>query len=71
MQLTRGARWILRLWTWAALVFLYLPLIVIAVLSFTIIFTKLFQLRLAECLNDQIRHRFRNCLFRHLVGVRF
>jgi putative spermidine/putrescine transport system permease protein len=33
MQLSRGARWTLRLWTWLALVFLYLPLVVIAVLS--------------------------------------
>jgi putative spermidine/putrescine transport system permease protein len=34
MQIARGARWSLRVWTWLALVFLYLPLIVIAVLSF-------------------------------------
>ena len=34
MQLSRPARWSLRIWTWLALVFLYLPLLVIAVLSF-------------------------------------
>lgn len=34
MQLARSARWSLRIWTWLALVFLYLPLLVIAVLSF-------------------------------------
>jgi putative spermidine/putrescine transport system permease protein len=34
MQLSRPARWSLRIWTWFALVFLYLPLLVIAVLSF-------------------------------------
>jgi putative spermidine/putrescine transport system permease protein len=34
MQLSRPARWSLRIWTWLALVFLYLPLVVIAVLSF-------------------------------------
>lgn len=34
MQLSSGARWTLRVWTWIALVFLYLPLVVIAVLSF-------------------------------------
>ena len=34
MQLSRPTRWSLRIWTWLALVFLYLPLVVIAVLSF-------------------------------------
>jgi putative spermidine/putrescine transport system permease protein len=34
MHVSRGARWTLRLWTWLALVFLYLPLLVIAILSF-------------------------------------
>lgn len=34
MQLTRSTRWTLRLWTWAALTFLYLPLLVVVILSF-------------------------------------
>jgi putative spermidine/putrescine transport system permease protein len=34
MQLARSTRWSLRVWTWGALVFLYLPLLVIAILSF-------------------------------------
>jgi putative spermidine/putrescine transport system permease protein len=34
MQLSRPTRWSLRIWTWVTLVFLYLPLVVIAVLSF-------------------------------------
>lgn len=34
MHVSRPARWSLRIWTWLALVFLYLPLVVIAVLSF-------------------------------------
>lgn len=34
MQLNRRARWTLRGWTWLTLVFLYLPLLVVAVLSF-------------------------------------
>jgi putative spermidine/putrescine transport system permease protein len=34
MQLSRPTRWSLRIWTWVTIVFLYLPLVVIAVLSF-------------------------------------
>lgn len=34
MHVSRGARWTLRVWTWLSLVFLYLPLGVIAILSF-------------------------------------
>ena len=34
MHVSRPARWSLRLWTWFALAFLYLPLVVIVILSF-------------------------------------
>jgi len=34
MDVSRPARWSLRIWTWLALAFLYLPLLVIAILSF-------------------------------------
>ena len=34
MKLARSTRWSLRVWTWVTLVFLYLPLLVIAILSF-------------------------------------
>ncbi len=34
MKFSRSTRWSLRVWTWGTLVFLYLPLLVIAILSF-------------------------------------